>query len=277
MTSVQQIPVLIISLTRAVERRESISAHLKNLGVEFEFVDAVEGKALSAAEIQGLLAPGASLSPGQVGCYLSHLKAYQMIVDRKIPAALILEDDARLGPDALKLLHSDLGECATFDYCFLDSENFNDEGPVFYDKSKTCSIGSSFRAHALSHGPICLHAVLISAKAAQNRLDHALPIHAPIDMYEHLPYPISFFAILRPKLAWLGEFGVVSSTFERHVPDTISWRFLKKSMWYYRLRDIVLLRPFKWMREVKEAQRQGRISSDRAWKRLPSGREVVTD
>jgi glycosyl transferase family 25 len=273
----QPVPVFIISLTRATDRRESIGAHLKKLGVEFEFVDAVEGKAMPATEIQRLLAPGVSLSPGQVGCYLSHLEAYRRIVERQIPVALILEDDARLSPEAVKLLRSDLSDAAAFDYCFLDSENFNDAGPVFYDASQTYPIAAGFRAHPLSHGPICLHAVLVSREAARKRLEHAMPIREPIDMYEHLPYPITFLAILRPKLAWLGELGVVSSTFERHVPDTISWRFLKKSLWYYRLRDILMLKPLKWLGEVKAAQRQGRISTDRTWRRLPSGREVVTD
>jgi len=277
MQSAQKIPVFVISLVRDADRRATISAHLNKFGVEFEFVDAVEGKALPAGEIEGMLAPGASMTPGQVGCYLSHLETYRRIVERKIPVSLILEDDARLSVSALKLLRSDLGESPPFDYCFLDSENFNDKGPIFYDSSKTYPLGGAFEAHPLSHGPLTTHAFLISGAAAQKRLDHGFPIHWPIDMYDHLPYPISFLAVIRPKLAWLGELGIQSSTFERHSGVRVSLRFMKKSHWYYRVRELLLLKRLTWMREVREAQRQGRISPDRAWKRMPSGRQIITE
>lgn len=276
MKSAQQIPVFIVSLARDTERRATISAHLTSLGIEFEFIDGVEGKALPADEIAAMLAPGAKLTGGQVGCYLSHLKAYRQMAERQIAAALILEDDARLHPKVARLLRSDLGEAAPFDYCFLDSWSFNENGPIFYDASKSCRIGGAFTAHLLSHGPLATHAYMISLPAAQQRLDHAFPMSCPIDMYSHLPYPIAFFAIVRPKLAWVGEIGFSSSTFERQF-NQLSWRFLKKSLWYYRLRDLLLLQPVRAVREAAQARRNGRISSDRPWKKLPSGVHIVAD
>ncbi len=38
------------------------------------------------------------LNVGEIGCYLSHVKAWQKIVDEKLDYAIILEDDFKLSP-----------------------------------------------------------------------------------------------------------------------------------------------------------------------------------
>src|SRR5690606_1631962 len=47
---------------------------------------------------------GYSLSPGEVGCALSHVSIYREMVNEGIPYAVILEDDVCLAPDFAKLL-----------------------------------------------------------------------------------------------------------------------------------------------------------------------------
>jgi glycosyl transferase family 25 len=41
------------------------------------------------------------MGPGEVGCSASHLSIYKIIIDRGLPWALILEDDARIEKDCL--------------------------------------------------------------------------------------------------------------------------------------------------------------------------------
>lgn len=89
-----------INLARAVERRAHIDAQLR--GIEHEFVDAVDGHALSAEERAELDVP-AWITPAGIGCALSHRKAYLRILEGGDRFGFVLEDDA-IVPDDLPAL-----------------------------------------------------------------------------------------------------------------------------------------------------------------------------
>lgn len=96
------IPIFVISLTRSQERRAAVEKQMKRLGLSFLFWDAVDGKALGAEELAVVdfeLAEkicGHALSLGEVGCALSHIRLYEMMVQQGIERAIILEDDIHL-------------------------------------------------------------------------------------------------------------------------------------------------------------------------------------
>jgi hypothetical protein len=78
----QALPIYLLSLARAAERRASISAHLQALGLEYELVDGVDGRALPAEEH----APGRSrftaiLAPRGAGVAMTSL--HSMISPRR--------------------------------------------------------------------------------------------------------------------------------------------------------------------------------------------------
>lgn len=89
-----------------VDRRAGIAAQLQALGLSFEFVDAIRGSTLSAEQRAAVLAPAASvqthlgraLLDSEIGCVLSHQKAYALLQASGAEQALILEDDALLLP-----------------------------------------------------------------------------------------------------------------------------------------------------------------------------------
>ncbi|MFN4267075.1 MAG: glycosyltransferase family 25 protein [Aquabacterium sp.] len=91
--------VFVISLSRSQCRRMAIAQHLGSLGIDFEFFDAVDGRALGR---EPALSRGARwpLTAGEIGCYLSHVGVWLRVIDEEIPKALVLEDDAVLTPDA---------------------------------------------------------------------------------------------------------------------------------------------------------------------------------
>jgi glycosyl transferase family 25 len=101
---VRALPVLLINLDGSVERLRKATAQLAAAGVRFERLPAVDGRLLSEAERQRL-APWdrraffKPLSPGEIGCYLSHLAALERIVKEGWPRALVLEDDFILTPE----------------------------------------------------------------------------------------------------------------------------------------------------------------------------------
>ncbi|MDR2463014.1 MAG: glycosyltransferase family 25 protein [Verrucomicrobiales bacterium] len=98
---------LVINLTSSSARREYMTRHLAEIGVPFEFVAAVDGRSLSASELEKnydrhrALRCRNDLTLPEVGASLSHLKCYRRMVDENIPRALILEDDAKLKPETL--------------------------------------------------------------------------------------------------------------------------------------------------------------------------------
>ena len=101
---VQTLPVLLINLDGSAERLKKASSQLVAAGISFERLPAVDGRLLSESE-RTRLAPWdrkaffKPLSPGEIGCYLSHLAALERIVKEGWPRALVLEDDFILAPD----------------------------------------------------------------------------------------------------------------------------------------------------------------------------------
>ena len=74
---------------------------MNGLGLSFERIPAVNGRTLSREEKQKI-GPGQSwlpLSDSEIAHYMSHLKALRMVVERELPRAIILEDDAVFDDD----------------------------------------------------------------------------------------------------------------------------------------------------------------------------------
>lgn len=89
--------VFVISLKSDVARREKLKGRFKNYD-EFKLVEATDGRAMSAKEYYGyalasLEAYGRLLSPSEIGCSLSHVRAYEEFLKSDAKFALILEDD----------------------------------------------------------------------------------------------------------------------------------------------------------------------------------------
>lgn len=275
MSDKQKIPVFVISLARAPERRATISQHLTGLGIEYRMIDAVDGKAMEASKIAEIVAPGKQMHPGAVGCYLSHIKVYEIIRDEDIEVALVLEDDARLNPRVKNLLVNGCNYL-DWDYCFLDCDDHNDLGPVFYDADSGKTLGSGFIAYSLSSGPQTLHAYLITRSAAMNRLAHAFPLERPIDLYDQLPYPIHFCSLISPKAAWVSEYSLDSFTSVKSGSrDDLSLLYFRRWPIFYRFRDLVRLKDLKRNHLIKQLQAEGKLAVGPRWRALPSGREVL--
>lgn len=87
-------------------------SHLADLGLDSAVViDAVRGSALTAVErarraddARSFRRYGRVLTAGELGCALSHVRAYEQFLAGREDFALILEDDAVLLPDVVPLL-----------------------------------------------------------------------------------------------------------------------------------------------------------------------------
>jgi glycosyl transferase family 25 len=104
-------PIWVVNLRRSVERRAQIAGHLDALGLPFEIIEGVDGQALTAADQaavshsrESLRHLGRELTPGEIGCSLSHLALYRKLVDEGWDEVVILEDDAMVNQEFVDVL-----------------------------------------------------------------------------------------------------------------------------------------------------------------------------
>ena len=92
--------VFLINLDRSADRLARCAPILDGLGLSWERVPGIEGKQLGAARLSALNphpAPHGEwfrrLTPGEIGCFLSHLRCWQLTQEQDLDCAVILEDD----------------------------------------------------------------------------------------------------------------------------------------------------------------------------------------
>ncbi|MCL4186295.1 MAG: glycosyltransferase family 25 protein [Rhodobacteraceae bacterium] len=89
--------VYTVNLDSDAERLARQEAALRDAPIEHVRVPAVRGSSLPRAVLQFI--PGAAdTRPGTLGCFLSHLRTWEMIRDAGRGGALVLEDDAIVQP-----------------------------------------------------------------------------------------------------------------------------------------------------------------------------------
>lgn len=102
----------IINLEQDIEKRQKITALCESLGLNYEIIKAVYGKALGEDEIKNNTYPKEeqlklfkrTLSLGEIGCAMSHRLCYQKIIEQNLEDAIILEDDAIFDENLLEFL-----------------------------------------------------------------------------------------------------------------------------------------------------------------------------
>jgi hypothetical protein len=273
-TTKQNIPIFVISLARAPDRREAISEHLRSLGLEFEIVEAVDGAQLSDSDCISLLAKNVTYIRGVIGCYLSHIRLYERIIQDNIDIALILEDDARLNPDIIPAIRNGIGY-TSFDYCLLDCDDVSETTPVFYDLETRQILTPGFPVYETNVGPALLHAYLMTNEGAKNRVAHAWPIYKPVDIYSHLPYKPKILVCVSPKGASVSEHSRQSFTSDRNDTSPLRLKTLRRFSWFFTLRDWVKLRPVSGWLKARELMRTGHLPRNRRWRPMPTGRNIL--
>jgi len=94
-------PMYVLNLDRSKERWLTQEAEMKKAGLTVNRFPAVDGKELSDEELMIESNRMAMfLQPrGVIGCYLSHKRFWQMVVDKDLDYAIIFEDDVELVSD----------------------------------------------------------------------------------------------------------------------------------------------------------------------------------
>lgn len=177
------IETFVIHLARAEGRRAQVEKLLKGTPYPARVLNAVDGALVPETERnasiseQPLFAPAYPfpLSAGEYGCFQSHRKAWQMILDEGLDAALILEDDVALTPV--------FSDSVTFAV-----EQVNSFGYVQFQTRRVANTAVVVRLGSVSIvrprvTPLRTSAQVVSRTAAKNLLAMTEAIDRPVDAF----------------------------------------------------------------------------------------------
>jgi glycosyl transferase, family 25 len=171
--------IYVINLDRDAERLASVRGNLVALGLSFERIPAVIGKELPDWRSHVDMGTYAWRNrqdeprPGEVGCYLSHLKAMETFLRTDAPWCVILEDDVEVLPACAEVLRA-LAEKEDWDLVKLF--NFHSGLPV---KKRALGAGHHLVAHLTRTTSSA--AYVVNRRAAETLLKSMLPISEQVD------------------------------------------------------------------------------------------------
>lgn len=175
-------PAYLLNMAANTERLRNSKAQFIGLGIQFEPINAIDGKMLSEQEIGNVYDAKAnrhrarsSLVTSEIGCYLSHIEAWNKVAQGNFKGGFIFEDDFQASDDLgilMKLLSEDHGD---WDMVKLFSLNAN---PKVISRRL---LGANHIIAMPYRVPTCLIGYGLKKSAAQKLVDCSIPFFRPVD------------------------------------------------------------------------------------------------
>lgn len=171
--------VLLINLPRSTDRLARMQQRLQALGLGYEVLEAVDGRArwqelLPTVDVRAFERHvGRDVLPGEIGCYHSHLQAWQRFLASDAQFLLVLEDDMVFRDDFADALRIALQGAAHWD--MLKLAKIRAKQPVCQ------GMLGPYRLNAYIGPATGTGAYLTHRAAIRHLLPRFLPIRAPID------------------------------------------------------------------------------------------------
>lgn len=179
------IEAFIIHLARASGRAPVVEAARRGVMMPCTVVDAVDGQLLGEVELGRTYAPNPLYLPpypfrlgrGEIACFLSHRKVWQMIVDRGLEWGLVLEDDVAVSSEVLAgtvATVRDWGDLSA--YVSLQTRPLPMERKVLYQGSGGCLV-------EISPAPLRTSGQIVGRHAAKRLLECTGHLDRPVDVF----------------------------------------------------------------------------------------------
>lgn len=176
------LPIFVINLDGSTKRLEKVESELAKYDVSFERIAAVDGRLMSDEALHEHYCPQKNaadyykaLTPGEIGCYLSHRKAWATIIERDLAAAIVLEDDFLLLHPISDVVHFAKSGTA-FDYVKLSDH------PNRPRKTTPLQLVGQSELVSFDKAPARTCAQLVSAQGARKLLAHSEKFGRPVDI-----------------------------------------------------------------------------------------------
>ena len=180
----------LINLDRSQDRLVSSQLYLSAAGISFVRVAAVDGRSLSLdrlkdySENMARTTFGRTLTLGELGCFLSHIKCAEAFLKSGAKYGLVLEDDLKCETNLGRLLD------ALTDFLETEFEkqwhviNLGNNAMRFFSRCGTITDGPEKSELCIAHFfPKLTTALLWSREGARCFLASCLPIYAPVDTF----------------------------------------------------------------------------------------------
>lgn len=224
-------PILYINLDKDVERRQRMQAQFNHLQLAAQRLPAVWWPDLAREEQNQYYSETLNqtqyfkaLANGEKGCYCSHIKAWQALLDSSAPAMAIFEDDVKLLPDIIPALEALAQRTTGWDMIKLYSR----------DQEKICNKFPLFTTHSLityQRIPSFAAGYVITRAGAQKLLASRLPFGRPVDVDFRFWFENDLrVAGVYPSVMALDDTSEVSSIWEQRDRLTLSQRRRKLLM-----------------------------------------------
>lgn len=204
--------VVVISLRDALLRRDSMSEQLKHLAIDFEFFDAVDGRAIKSLPYEydsrsRLRNYGYDLSLGEIGCFLSHRTVWQRCQTTGIPH-LIMEDDIKL-TDNFKEALDTISRIKRFDLLRLSGLTERVKSQIHIERIGPWSVVEELK------DPGGSGAYVLFPSGAKKLLAHSERFHEPLDNFLEKRWLTSLDSLaLRP-------YPVIQNVFPSMIHDRV--------------------------------------------------------
>jgi len=217
----------VINLDRAADRMERFEKDFASFPIPFIRVSAIEGRNLTYP-VDGydafmfFLNIGRNASPGEIGCYLSHLKVLNLFLESGKPFGIICEDDAMPAPECYEAVKQAVAHSGTWDLLRLCGGRVKTSFPYR-------ELTSAHHLCTSITGMIPATAYMVNRRAAQKLVRKLLPMSDLYDSALHYGRWGLREATVFPNCMPVGELGKCSKSTIR---DEI-WRNMKRNLQPY--------------------------------------------
>lgn len=170
--------IFVLSLAHCTDRRVKVISAMKKLHLEFEFLDGVDGRVDSHpyldrySEKEFIYNYRRPAAAGELGCYASHMLAWDKCVELNRPI-IIFEDDFILNENSLDAFSVAEGLIERYGFIRLETTR----KPTFIAAKQ-----GAFTLHHFLKVPQCLTCYMISPKVALALLNSSTTIIQPVDV-----------------------------------------------------------------------------------------------
>ena len=177
---------LLINLHDATDRYSNAEEMLQREGIEFERIEAVDGRGKPTSMFpqydasRALRFYGRELTSGEIGCYLSHLHCVERFLQSDETYCLVLEDDMSAPENLALILNQLVGSLEKQDGLAWDVINLGKAAHNFRTGLSFIDGYQLFHAH---YFPVTTTALLWSRQGAQSFWDTRDAIFAPVDHF----------------------------------------------------------------------------------------------
>jgi glycosyl transferase family 25 len=173
--------ILAINLERSPDRRKKLLDQLVQLRIPYEIIIGVDGKMLDSLPVeydrkQRIKWYGYDLTPGEIGTFLSHRKAWSRCVELGSPC-MILEDDVKILGVFAEAIHAAFAIQLDWDFMRFHGSGKDKLFGLVWCKTELFSFREELR------DPSTLPCYLITPRGAEKLLEHSEEFWEAIDNY----------------------------------------------------------------------------------------------